>query len=170
MAAANGSGRYGYEQKHYILLKDHRGSTKGLPTPYPPTYTSQKFATIIRGEILTKLPELHQPADKTMMIFSPWERPSYNVACPRTDVQELDKEETDLLLPICSMGARLRVLQERDKLQSGKKMRIGSDVWVVVTVNRVPRTFKGVVRYKGPLPGYRGTMFGVEIVVGSKIK
>ena len=154
------------EQQFYLLLKDHHG-LKLVKSFRTQSYTSttKRFAFIVKGEVLTKLPEKDQPEDKTLISLTTFERP-YIVECPRTDILELDKESAELLLPICSMGARLKILEERDKLKSGKRIKIDSLVWVKVTVNRVEREFKGVVKYKGPLPGYKGTMFGVEVVVG----
>ena len=48
-----------------------------------------------------------------------------------SDVQRIDEEEANLLLPLCSLSERLRVFPEQNRLRAGKKMVVNSKVYVV---------------------------------------
>ena len=150
--------------QHYILLQDKTAEKR---EKYLSSFSrsEKKFVSLHKGEILTEVCEKDQPKEQTIIKLRPVERPSLKVECTMSDVQRIDKEEANLLLPLCSLSERLRVSQERNRLRDGKKMGIKSNVYVTVPVKTIKNQFPGVVMYKGPLPGHHGTMFGVELLL-----
>lgn len=150
--------------QYYILLE---GKTAEKREKYSSGFSrsEKKFVSLHKGEILTEVCEKDQPKEQTIIKLHPVERPSLTLECTMPDVQRIDEEEANLLLPLCSLGERLRVFQQRNRLRAGKKMVVNSNVYVTVPVNTIKKQFPGVVKYKGPLPGLHGTMFGVELLL-----
>ena len=150
--------------QYYILLKGKMAEKrdKGI-TGFS---KGKKFVSLLEGEILISVREKDQPKENTLIKLNLIERPSVILECCTTEVQRIDQDEAKLLLPLCSLSERLKVFRERKRLTDGKKMGVGSKVWVMILVNRIKKEFQGIIRYKGPLPGTLGTMFGVELLVG----
>ena len=70
-----------------------------------------------------------------------------------------------LLLSFKSNDERYKYFTS-NSLDVGKKMTAGSNVYVKVrSQSGGTQELRGVIKYKGPLPGELGTMFGVELLV-----
>jgi len=145
----------------YILLNDRVGNTiernlsaLGLPTKVTPTQ-------VLRGELLEF--EAEQPSDGNRIALAGIERKIF-LECSMADVTQLSDEEANLLFPIDSLGERYATFFDRKRLDFGRRLSPESQVFV--SVKGLTKELPGVVWYKGELPSCRGTMFGVELIVG----
>ena len=66
-------------------------------------------------------------------------------------------------MAISSLGERYETYMDRIRLNLGRK--IGPESEVYVTVKGDSKVVPGVVCYKGEVPPYSSTMFGVELIV-----
>ena len=149
----------------YILVRDRAGymlgrrilsfgRMKSTPTP------------LLKGEILEALPEREQPNDSTRIVLAVIDREKIRLECHLEDVRRLTNEDADLLLAICSVGLRYQCYIDRNRLDFGRQISPGSQVFV--EVKGVSKKLHGTVWYVGELVGLRGTMFGVELTVSRK--
>ena len=152
-------------RNRYILVQDRVGHTLergmlalGLPTKATPTQ-------VLRGELLEALPEAEQPSDSTRIALAGIERKSLRLEGRTEDINRLTREEADLLLAISSVGLRYQTFIDRKRLDFGRRILPGSQVWV--EVKGILKKLHGTVWYKGQLPPTLGTMFGVELIVSS---
>ncbi|CAH3020076.1 unnamed protein product [Porites evermanni] len=122
---------------------------KSTPTP------------LLKGEILEALPEREQPNDSTRIVLAVIDREKIRLECHLEDVRRLTNEDADLLLAICSVGLRYQCYFDRKRLDFGRQISPGSQVFV--EVKGVSKKLHGTVWYVGELVGLRGTMFGVEL-------
>ena len=150
----------------YILLRDRVGHTVeknflslGLTTKSTPLQ-------VLRGEILEGVPEADQPTDSTKVAVVGIERKSLRLECPMEDMTRLSEEESSLLLAITSSGKRYETYTDRKRLAFGRQLSQGSAVFV--EVKGFSKFLPGVVWYKGVLPPYLGTWFGVELIVSTR--
>ena len=149
-------------RNRYILVQDrvgHPGRSMlalGLTTKATPTQ-------VLKGELLEALPEAEQPSDSTRIALAGIERKSLRLECRTEDINRLTSEEADLLLAISSAGLRYQTFIDRKRLDFGRRILPGSQVWV--EVKGIPKKLHGVVWYKGDLPSTLGTMFGVQLIV-----
>ena len=152
-------------RKRYILVCDRAGymlersilsfgRMKSTPTP------------LLKGEILEALPEREQPNDSTRIVLAVIDREKIRLECHLEDVRRLTNEDADLLLAICSVGLRYQCYFDRKRLDFGRQISPGSQVFV--EVKGVSKKLHGTVWYVGELVGLRGTMFGVELTVSRK--
>ena len=148
----------------YILLVDREGNTLernllalGLSTKATPTQ-------VLRGELLEALPEAEQPSDFRRVALVGIEHKSLRLECPTADLTRLSGEEANLLLAISSLGERYKTFIDRKRVDFGRRLSPESQVFV--SVEGFTKDLPGVVWYKGELPSCRGTMFGVELIVG----
>jgi len=149
----------------YILLVDCLGSTRERKLSTLGLSTKAKPTQVLRGEILEALPEAKQPSDFLHRIaLVGIERKSLRLECPTADLTRLSDEEANLLLAISSLRERYGTFIDRKRLDFGRRLSTGSQVFV--SVKGLTKDLPGVVWYKGELPFCPGTMFGVELIVG----
>jgi len=146
----------------YILLNDRVGKTiernlsaLGLSTKVTPTQ-------VLRGELLEALPKAEQPSDGNRIALAGIERQILRLECSMADVTQLSDEEANLLSPIHSLEERYITFFDRKRLDFGRRLSPGSQVFV--SVKGFTKELPGVLWYKGELPSCRGTMFGVELI------
>jgi len=132
----------------------------GLSTKSTPTQ-------VLKGELLEALPEGEQPEDSTRIALSGIDRKSLRLECSTEDVARLSSEDAGLLLAISSVGLRYQTYIDRKRLDFGRRLLPGSQVFV--SVKGISKSLLGVVWYRGDLPSTLGTMFGVELVVSIKL-
>ncbi|KAL9975244.1 hypothetical protein ACROYT_G012380 [Oculina patagonica] len=123
--------------------------------PYTPTQAP-------RGELLEALPEAEQPLDSTRVALVGIDRKSLRLECGTEDLTRLSEEDANLLLAIPSTQLRYEIFIERKRLDFGRRLLIGCQVFV--SVKGISKDLPGVVWYKGELPSNAGTMFGVELI------
>lgn len=146
----------------YILLKDMCANKQGRDY----SYSNSGLKSLLKGEILVRNQLTVVDSAKGTLRLHPYVKPSYYCDCPIENVEELEDEEAMLLHSFKSNDERYKYFTS-NSLEVGKKMTIGSNVYVKV---RSPgggtQELWGVIRYKGPLPD-EGTMFGVELLVST---
>ncbi|KAL3859912.1 hypothetical protein ACJMK2_010095 [Sinanodonta woodiana] len=71
-------------------------------------------------------------------------------------------EELKLLQPIPNCNERLTVYQDKEWLRDGMSLKVGDAV--TVWVKSHPDPIVGKLRYKGEIPDFKGTYFGVELL------
>ena len=153
----------GDQRTKYILLHDRVGETVernvfslGFSTNSTPTQ-------VLRGALLEALPETEQPEDSTRITLVEIDRQSLRLECTLEYLTRLTDEYANLLLAISSLETRYLTFMDRFRLEFGRKILLGSKVYVSLKV--VSKKLPGVVWYKGELPSNYGTMFGVELIV-----
>ena len=151
----------------YILLHDRVGytvernplslglSTKSTPTP------------ALRGKLLEALPEAEQPLNSTRIALVGIDRKSLRLECRTEDLTRLSDEDANLLLAISSAELRYQTFVDRKRLDIGRRLSPASNVFI--SVKGIPKDLPGVVWYKGELPSHPGTLFGVELIVSTKV-
>ena len=149
----------------YILLYDRVGENIERNVLYPGFATRRVPIQVLKGEILVALPEENQPHDSHKVALTGVERKSVRLECPTSDFARVSHEEAVLLLGISTALERLNIYREQSRLEAGKKIQVGTEVYV--RVRGLPRDVPGIVRYKGTIPiiSASGTMFGVELTV-----
>ena len=149
-------------RKRYILLQNlvghlqersilSFGARKSTPTQ------------LSKGELLEALPDTEQPDDSTRIALAGIDRKNVRLECRTLDITRLTNEDDNLLLAISSAGLRYQTFVDRKRLDFGRQISPGSNVFV--EVKGISRKVFGVVWYIGELPPHRGTMFGVELLV-----
>ena len=150
-----------FSHTFYILLKDI--CAKKQDRDY--SYSSSNLKYLLKGEILVR--NLTTVVDSTngTLRLHPYEKGTYSCDCPVENINPLEDEEAKLLLSFKTNGERYKHFTS-SSLDFGKKLTIGSNVYVKVrSLGGGTQEVRGVIRYKGPLPGELGTMFGVELLV-----
>lgn len=146
----------------YLLLQDRVGVNVGRTLLSLGLSTKQVPTQVLRGELLEALPEAEQPQDSSKIALGGIERKSLRLECAMDCLMRLTEEEANLLLAISSLGERYQTYMDRIRLDFGKKIELGSKVFV--TVRGFSKKLPGVVWYKGCLSPGSGTMFGVELI------
>jgi hypothetical protein len=154
----------------YILLKERMA--KKLEKNYGATSSSRKFVSVLKGEILIRNVTTAVNESNGLIRLHFYAKPAYFSDCPIGDVKCIGEEEAKLLLAISTMGDRFKVFDNKSLLKDGKKMTLGSYVYVKVRSvgGGSKQELKGVIRYKGPLPKELGTWFGVELLVSRAVR
>ena len=134
---------------------------KKLEKNYSAMSSSIKCVPLLQGEILIRNVTTAADESKGLIRLHPYDKPAYFSDCLLGDVKRISKKEAKLLLPISTMGDRFKLLNNKSLLKNGKKMILGSYVYVTVSKQEL----QGIVRYKGPLRNEFGTWFGVELLV-----
>ena len=154
-------------RKSYILLQDRVGHTQersvlsfGFSMKVIPTQ-------LLKGELLEALAETEQPNDSTRIALSGIDRKTLRLECRMEDIARLTDKDADLLLPISSAGLRYQTFIHRNRLDFGRQISPGSQVFV--EVKGVSKKLHGTVWYVGELPPSHGTMFGVELIVSKLV-
>ena len=150
----------------YILLQNRVGLTVQRNILSLDSSTRQSPTQVLRGELLEALPESEQPQDPTKIALVGIDRKSLRLECGMEFVYRLSEKDTSLLLAISSVEERYQTNMDRIRLDFGRKILPGSQVYVAV--KGISKKLPGIVRYKGELPSIKGTMFGVELIVSIK--
>jgi hypothetical protein len=134
--------------------------------------TNIKFTSLLQGEILIRNVTTAADESNGLIRLHLYDKPSYFSDCPYEDVKRIDEEEAKLLLPIQSAAYRLNLFKDKSLLKNGKKITLGSYVYVKVRSvgGASKQELRGIVRYKGPLPKESGTWFGVELLVSRTVR
>ena len=150
-------------RKRYILLRDRVGHTQERSI-FSLAFALKAIATrLLKGELLEALPETDQPNDSTRIALAGIERKNLRLECDVEDIAKLTSEDANLLLAISTVGLRYRTFINRKRLDFGRQIVPGKNVFV--EVKGVSKKLHGVVRYIGEIPLLHGTMFGVELIV-----
>ncbi|XP_028410189.1 ubiquitin carboxyl-terminal hydrolase CYLD-like [Dendronephthya gigantea] len=149
--------------KYYILMKE-RQAKKEHTKAYSSSH-GQKG--LLKGEILVGNVKTCVDSTKGTIRLHPYDKTTYFSDCPVGEVHSLEDEEARLLLSFKSNDERYKFFVD-SSLHIGKKMTIGTHVFVKVrsSFGGSSQEVRGIIRYKGPLPGEHGTMFGVELLEG----
>ncbi|CAB3988895.1 ubiquitin carboxyl-terminal hydrolase CYLD isoform X3, partial [Paramuricea clavata] len=151
-----------YSYTFYILLRGRLAKKQDKCYSY--SRADSKY--LLEGEILIR--NLTTVVDSTngTLRLHPYGKATYFCDCPLEEIKPLEDEEAKLLLSFKSNDERIK-FYINSNLDSGKKMTIGSNVYVKIrSVGGGMQELRGVIRYKGPLPEEHGTMFGVELLEG----
>ena len=151
-------------KRYYILLQDRVGKMqersvlafggmKSTPTQ------------VLKGELLEALPETEQPNDSTRIALAGIDRKNVRLECRTEDITRLTIEDANLLLAISSVGLRYQSFIDRKRLDFGRHLSPGSQVFV--EVKGISKKLHGTVWYVGELIPLHGTMFGVELIVSN---
>ena len=147
----------------YILLHDRVGYTVERNILTLGLFATSTPTNIPRGELLEALPEAEQRSDSTRIALVGIERKSLRLECRTEDIIRLSDEDANLLLAISSSEFRYQTFIERKRLDFGRRLLTGNEVFV--SVKGIAEELPGVVWYKGELPSKLGTLFGVELIV-----
>ena len=153
-------------RNRYILVRDRVGHAlerDRVALVRSPVSTKMTPTQVLRGELLEALPEAEQPIDSTRIALAGIDRKSVRLECGKEDVNRLASEDANLLLAISSTDLRYQTFIDGTRLDYGRRVLPGSQVWV--EVKGIRRKYRGTVRYKGELPPTLGTLFGVELTV-----
>ena len=149
-----------FSSTFYILLKET--CAKKRDKDYSYSVSGSKL--LLRGEILIRNYQTSVESAKGTLRLHLYGKPSYYCDCPIETIMPLEDEEAMLLLSFKSNDERYKYFTNTS-LDVGKKLTIGSNVYVKVrSPSSVTQELRGVIRYKGTLPD-EGTMFGVELLV-----
>ena len=135
-------------RKRYILLQNlvghlqersilSFGARKSTPTQ------------LSKGELLEALPDTEQPDDSTRIALAGIDRKNVRLECRTLDITRLTNEDDNLLLAISSAGLRYQTFVDRKRLDFGRQISPGSNVFV--EVKGISRKVFGVVWYIGEL-------------------
>ena len=130
----------------------------GLSVKSTPTH-------LLKGELLEALPETEQPNDSTRIALAGIERKNLRLECDTEGIAKLASEDANLLLAISSVGARYQTYIDRKRLDFGRQIERGSQVFV--ELKGVSKKLHGAVWFVGELPPHLGTMFGIELIVST---
>lgn len=151
------------QRTKYILLQSHFGQTVkrnvlalGLSTKSTPTQ-------VLLGELLEALTETEQPQDSTKIALVGIDCKSLRLECTLEYLTRLSDEDAKLLLPISSLEERYQTFMNRIRLDFGRKIFPGCQVYVFV--EGIDVKIPGIVWSVGELPSKNGTMFGVELII-----
>ena len=149
-------------KRYYILVQDRVGSMQErIVLPFGAMKSTP--TQVLKGELLEALPETEQPNDSTRIALAGIDRKSLRLECRTEDITRLTMEDANLLLAISSVGLRYQSFIDRKRLDFGRQISPGSQVFV--EVKGFSNKLHGLVWYIGELPSFHGTMFGVELLV-----
>ena len=149
-------------KRYYILVQDRVGSTQERSML---SFGAMKSTPtmVLKGELLEALPETEQPSDSTRIALAGIDRKNIRLECRTEDITRLAIEDANLLLAISSAGLRYQSFIDRKRLDFGRQILPGSQVFV--EVKGFSKKLHGTVWYIGELPPLHGTMFGVQLIV-----
>ena len=151
----------------YILLLDRVGYTLERNILSLGLFKTSTPTQVLQGELLEALPEAEQPSDSTRIALVRIDRKSLRLECSVEDLIRLSDEDANLLLPISSSELRYQMFTNKNRLDFGRRVSSGDEVFVSVKRISEDVDVPGVIWYRGELPSCLGTMFGVELVVSS---
>ena len=149
-------------RKRYILLHDRVGHLQERST-LPVGAMKLTPTLVLKGELLEALPDTEQPDDSSRIALAGIDRNNLRLECRTEDITRLTNEDDKLLLAISSKGLRYQTFVDKERLDFGRQISTGSQVFV--EVRGFAKKLHGTVWYIGELPSVHGTMFGVELIV-----
>ncbi|KAK3754779.1 hypothetical protein QZH41_019691, partial [Actinostola sp. cb2023] len=114
----------------------------------------------LKGELLEALEREKQPLDTQRISLRAVKQFYQRAECNCEDLKQINVEEMKLLIAVFSYSERCRIV-DNGYLSYGCTIKEGDEVTVRI---KDLQDVAGVVRYKGPVPPYDGTMFGIEIL------
>ena len=151
-------------KRYYILVQDRVGYVQERSVlPFGGMKSTPTM--VLKGELLEALPETDQPDDSTRIALAGIDRKTLRLECRTEDITRLTMEDANLLLAISSVGLRYQSFIDRKRLDFGRQISPGSQVFV--EVKGISKKLHGTVWYIGELMSLHGTMFGVELIVSS---
>ena len=155
----------------YLLTKDLRAER--VASQFAGLRTSRKAVDAQRGELLVVIPS------QDLVPRKDGKKPhNYRLARDTTVTLRAEEEEVALLDPkdqffleaITSAHSRISTFLSTCKLEWGRSLKEDSEVFIALNQEKHPTPLlhsQAVVRWVGELGGKeRGTVFGVEIMVG----
>ncbi|PFX21245.1 uncharacterized protein LOC111335862 [Stylophora pistillata] len=119
---------------------------------------------LLRGELLEDISEAQGPQNSISVTVVGKGSKTFRFREPSAMyLARLLEEEAKLLLAISSLESRYNTFQDRKHLLFGRQLSPGGEVYVKVQAIS-SKELRGVVRYKGELPPYLGTWFGVQLL------
>lgn len=148
---------------YYILLADKIGKKKERGI----LRTTSKV-DVLPGTLLLLVEERNDKQRNTLWwILETLDPENIEIECQPTDTGQLSKTEFALLQPIPVCEERLSIFQDQEWLKEGAQLQINDQVTVAV---KGQPYLKGIIKYKGELPGVKGIQFGIELLGESKGK
>ena len=148
----------------YILLEDTIAHKQTANKWNPLAVKSYVDEHLLRGSLLVELAE--SDARETLQHFAvplnykKYSDDSVKLYCKPEQVLQLNEEQFNLLLGVKYPLDRYKAL---NILHWVETLRIGYGV--AVAIPTIPHPVRGVIRYKGLLPGEEGIKFGIEMLV-----
>lgn len=142
---------------YYILLADKIGKKKERGI----LRTTSKV-DVLPGTLLLLVEERNDKQRNTLWwILETLDPENIEIECQPTDTGQLSKTEFALLQPIPVCEERLSIFQDQEWLKEGAQLQINDQVTVAV---KGQPYLKGIIKYKGELPGVKGIQFGIELL------
>lgn len=142
---------------YYILLADKIGKKKERGI----LRTTSKV-DVLPGTLLFLTEERFDKQTNILWwILGTSDQENIEIECQPTDTGQLSKTEFALLQPIPVYKERLSILQDQFWLKEGTELQINDHVTVAV---KGQPFLKGIIKYKGELPGVKGIQFGIELL------
>ena len=117
-----------------------------------------------RGSLLVELTDAEaretDPYFAVPLNYKDYFDDSVKLYCKPKQVIQLNDEQFNLLLGVNRHFNRYKALS---KLHWVEEMKV--ECHVNVTTPIIPHSVRGIIRYIGPLPGEKGTKFGIELLV-----
>ncbi|XP_062592565.1 ubiquitin carboxyl-terminal hydrolase CYLD-like [Saccostrea cucullata] len=149
---------------YYILLADKIGKKKERGI----LRTTSSKVDVLPGTLLLLVEERYDKQRTTLSwILETLEPENIEIECQPTDTGQLTKIEFALLQPIPVCQERLSIFQDQEWLKEGAQLQLEDPVTVAV---KGQPYLKGIIKYKGELPGVKGIQFGIELLGESKGK
>ena len=154
-------------KRYYILVQDRVGSTQERSML---SFGAMKSTPtmVLKGELLEALPETEQPSDSTRIALAGIDRNNLRLECDTEGITKLTSEDANLLLAISSVVSRYQTFINRKRLDFGRQISPGSQVFV--EVKGISKKLHGTVWYIGEVPPLHGTFFGVQLIVSIFLK
>ena len=154
-------------RKRYILLEDRLGYIQERSTL---SWSGMKSTPmhLLKGELLECLPDTEQPNDSTRIALAGIDRNNLRLECDTEGITKLTSEDANLLLAISSVVSRYQTFINRKRLDFGRQISPGSQVFV--EVKGISKKLHGTVWYIGEVPPLHGTFFGVQLIVSIFLK
>jgi len=121
----------------------------------------------LKGELLEALEPAEQPQDPSRISLRAVKQSYQRLECNVDDLKPVEKEEMKLLLAVDSYYERCSILAD-GRLAYGCTINEGDEV--NVRIKDLQKEVSAVVRYKGLVPPFYGTVFGVEIMVSVHVR
>ncbi|XP_078337442.1 ubiquitin carboxyl-terminal hydrolase CYLD-like isoform X3 [Crassostrea virginica] len=149
---------------YYILLADKIGKKKERGI----LRTTSSKVDVLPGTLLLLVEERNDKQRNTLLwTLETLDPENIEIDCQPTDTGQLTKTEFALLQPIPVCQERLSIFQDQEWLKEGAQLQMNDPVTVAV---KGQPYLKGIIKYKGELPGVKGIQFGIELLGESKGK
>lgn len=143
---------------YYILLDDKIGKKKERGI----LRTTSSKVDVLPGTLLLLVEERNDKQRNTLWwTLETLEPENIEIECQPPDTGQLSKTEFALLQPIPVCQERLSIFQDQEWLKEGAHLQLNDPVTVAV---KGQPYLKGLIKYKGELPGVKGIQFGIELL------